>query len=76
MSSGRIIFVRRTNDQGEVEVLGRKYKVAKHWANRLVRSEVDVGGKEIRFYGLRRADPESQPLLRKEAYELPLRYIN
>jgi hypothetical protein len=76
VSSGRIIFVRRTNDQGEVEVLGRKYKVAKHWANRLVRSEVDVGGKEIRFYGLRRADPESQPLLRKEAYELPLRYIN
>lgn len=75
VSGGRIIFIRRTNDQGEVEVLGRKYEVAKHWANRPVRCEVDVGGKEVSFYGLRRADPETQPLLRKEAYELPLRYI-
>lgn len=76
VSSGRIIFVRRTNEAGEVEVLGRKYQVAQHWANRLVRSEVDVGRKEIRFYGLRRAAPENQPLLRQEAYALPLKYIN
>lgn len=76
LSGGRIIFIRRTNDQGEVEVLRRKYKVAKHWANRLVRCEVDIGGKEMRFYGLRRVESENQPLLRQEAYELPLRYIN
>lgn len=76
LSSGRIIFIRRTNEQGEVEVLRRKYKVDQHWLNRLVRCEVDIGGKEIRFYGLRRVAPENQPLLHKEAYELPLRYIN
>lgn len=74
--SGRIIFIRRTNDKAEVEVLGRKYQVAKHWTNRLVRSEVDLAGKEIRFYGLRRVEPTNQPLLGKEAYELPLRYID
>jgi hypothetical protein len=75
-TSGRIIFIRRTNDNGEAEVLGRKYKVSKHWTNRLLRCEVDIGRKEIRFYGLRRVEPENQPLLHKEAYELPLRYIN
>lgn len=76
LASGRIIFIRRTNEKAEVEVLGRRYKVAKHWTNRLVRSEVDIAGKEIRFYGLRRVEPTNQPLLGKEAYELPLRYIN
>jgi len=74
--SGRIIFIRRTNDKAEVEVLGRKYKVAKHWTNRLVRSEVDIAGKEIRFYGLRRVEPTNHPLLGIAAYELPLRYLN
>ncbi|MCA1604949.1 MAG: hypothetical protein LC775_05620 [Acidobacteria bacterium] len=76
ISSGRIIYIRRTSDRGKVEVLGRQYEVAQHWVHRLVRCEVDIAGKEIRFYGLRRREPSTQPLLGKVAYELPPRYIS
>ncbi|HKQ03743.1 MAG TPA: hypothetical protein VJ464_01325 [Blastocatellia bacterium] len=75
ISGGRIIFMRRSSDQGRVEVLGHKYEVDPHWCNRLVRCEVDIGAKEIHFYGLRRSEPASQRLLRKVAYQLPPRYI-
>ena len=72
---GRIIFIRRTNDQGMAEGLGHKYVVDEHWANRLVRCEVNIAGKEIGFYRLRRSEPDKQPLLRKVAYQLPSRYV-
>ena len=76
IKSGLLIFTRRTSDRGSSEILGHQMEVDKHWANRLVRCEVDIAGKEIRFYGLRRSEPSSQPLLRKVAYELPPRYIS
>ena len=76
IEAGCIIYIRRTSDQGAVEVLGRRYEVAEHWVHRLVRCEVDIASKEIRFYGLRRREPASQPLLRQVAYELPPRYIS
>jgi hypothetical protein len=72
---GQIIFIRRTNDRGRVEVLRQQFEVDKLWTNRLVRCEVDIAGKEIRIYGLRRREPSSQPLLGRVAYELPPRYI-
>ena len=75
VSRGRIIFIRRTNDQGRAEVLGHQYAVAEHWANRLVRGEVNMAGKEIGFYGLRRSEPDKQPLWRKVAYQVPSRYV-
>lgn len=75
IKSGRIIFIRRSSDQGKVTVLGHEFEIDRHWCNRLVRCEVDITGKAIRFYGLRRSEPERQRLLRKVAYELPLRYI-
>lgn len=75
VSRGRIIFIRRTSDKGMADVLGHKYVVDEHWANRLVRCEVDISGKQIRFYRLRRSEPDKQPLLRKVAYELPSRYV-
>jgi len=57
------------------EGLGHKYVVDEHWANRLVRCEVNIAGKEIGFYRLRRSEPDKQPLLRKVAYQLPSRYV-
>jgi hypothetical protein len=72
---GRIIFIRRTNEQGMAEVLGHKYQVDAHWANRLVRCEVDIASKAIRIYRLRRSEPDQQPLLRKVTYRLPARYV-
>jgi hypothetical protein len=73
--SGRIIYIRRTNDKGVVSMLGRQFEVDRPWVYRLVRSEVDIADKVIRFYALRRREPDHQPLLREVAYELPPRYI-
>jgi putative transposase len=73
--SGRIIFIRRSGEQGAVEVLGHQFAVDEHWLHRLVRCEVDIAANEIRFYALRRREPSEQPLLGKVSYQLPSRYI-
>ena len=65
---GRVIFLRRTNDNGRVHVLGRNFPVDSHWIRRLVRCEVDFTLQQICFYALRRRDPEDQPLLRQVRY--------
>jgi hypothetical protein len=70
---GRVVFLRRTDEQGRVEVLGRPWCVAPTWPHRLVRAEVDLSGQRLRFYALRRRDPGTQPLLREEPYQLPER---
>lgn len=72
---GQIIYIRRSDEHGQVIVLGRKYEVSGNWCHRLVRCEVDIDNKEIRFYGLRRSDWSKQPLLRRTDYELPRRYV-
>ena len=71
---GRLIYIRRTNDRGEVSVLGHQFGVDERWVHRLVRSEVDIDARVIRFYALRRSLPNQQPMLREVAYQLPLRY--
>jgi hypothetical protein len=67
---GTVIFVRRTTGQGDVEVLGHIHQVSATWLHRLVRCEVDLTGSEIRFYGLRRAEPDVQPLLHHLPYSI------
>lgn len=71
---GRIIYIRRTNDKGELSVLGNKFEMEERWAHRLVRCEIDIDGKVIRFNGLRRKAPDQQPILGEVAYKLPLKY--
>ena len=70
---GRLIYLRRTNDQGALSLLGHLFPVDRHWVHRLVRVEVTLPGGPLRFFGLRRRTPESQPLLREAHYELPER---
>jgi len=72
---GQMIFIRRTTDQGAVSLLGRQFVVAKHWVHRLVKCVVDIDAKVIRFYSLRRREPQQQSLLHEVAYTLPPRYI-
>ncbi len=72
---GQIVLIRRTSDQGTVSVLGRQFEVAKHWIHRLVRCVVDTDAKVIRFYSLRRREPQQQPLLQEVVYSLPPRYV-
>lgn len=70
---GRLIFLRRSNGQGEVQLLGRVWVVDPLWQHRLVRAEVDLKRRQVRFYTLRRRAPEQQPLVKKVRYVLPRR---
>ena len=71
--TGTIIFLRRTDNQGRVSVLERRFTVDPNWPHRLVRVVVDLDKETIRFYALRRRDPTNQPLLKEDQYILPQR---
>jgi transposase-like protein len=68
---GRLIYLRRTNATGGVEVLGRSFEVDQHWCNRLVRVEADLKAGRLRFYRLRRREPMDQPLLKEIRHRIP-----
>jgi len=70
---GTLIYLRRTNDQGRVTLLGRTFDVSSNWLHRLVRAEVQLPHGRIRFYALRRRDIQYQPLLYEAPYQLPKR---
>lgn len=70
---GRLVYLRRTNADGEVTLLGQTWTVSAVWPNRLVRCEVDLDQDTIRFVTLRRRDPANQPQIREVAYRLPNR---
>jgi hypothetical protein len=69
--AGTVIFIRRTNDKGHVQLLGHDYHVADSWCHRLVRCNVDLNAGRIRIYQLRRREPTRQPLLKTIEYETP-----
>jgi hypothetical protein len=70
---GVVIFIRRTSEAGAVSLLGHTFEVDPLWPHRLVRSEVDLSNKTIRFHALRRRDSNHQPLLRQTPYTFPRR---
>lgn len=72
---GQLVFLRRTTERGNAEVLGRTFEVDRHWPYRLVRAEIDLTAGSIRFHALRRRDPTDQPLLREHPYEPVVRRI-
>jgi transposase len=63
-----MIFIRRSDERGGVNLLGRAYPVDQNWPHRLVRCEVDFTHRRIQFYALRRRDPDHQPLLHEVSY--------
>ena len=67
---GTLIFMRRTDTAGRAHLLGRSFDISSQWLHRLVRCEVDLSGRRIRFYALRRRAPDEQPLLRTVPYRL------
>lgn len=73
--SGRLVFIRRTTDAGRASVLGVSYPVDPRWLHRLVRSELDIGARHLRFFALRRREPEDQPLLGEVSFEPPGRWF-
>lgn len=68
---GTVIFIRRTNNKGEVEILGRVFQVDLSCPSKLFRAEVDLDRGEIRFYRLRRRDPKQQHLTKVVPYLVP-----
>jgi putative transposase len=70
---GRLIYLRRTDGQGGVEVLGQRWQVSENWPHRLVRVEVDLTEERLRIYTLRRREPKSQPRVLDVPYQLPQR---
>jgi hypothetical protein len=68
---GTVIFLRRTNERGAVEVLMHRFLVDPLWPHRLIRIEVDLSKHEIRFYRLRRRTPDQQPLIKTVPYTPP-----
>jgi transposase-like protein len=72
--AGRLLFMRRTNEQGSVSILGRRYPVDERWLHRLVRCELDLDARRLRYFALRRREPEEQPLLGETPFEPPTRW--
>jgi len=68
---GKVIFIRRANDQGQVEVMGHRWILPCACSHRLVRAEVDLTKNKIDFYHLRRREPEEQQHLGTAEYLLP-----
>jgi hypothetical protein len=68
---GNLIYVRRSNEQGQVRLLGHLFLVDPHWVHRLIRCEIHLDQHCIRYYALRRRTPDEQPLLTELAYRHP-----
>lgn len=60
---GQIIFIRRTDDNGRVNMLGQRFNLSRQWAHRLVRCEVNFDHQRIDCFTLRRRAPTEQRLL-------------
>jgi putative transposase len=70
---GRLVYLRRSNSQSEVTLLGKNWALGQVWPSRLVRCEVDLDTDKIRFFTLRRKEPTSQPQILEVDYRLPNR---
>ena len=71
--TGRLVYLRRSNGQSEVDLLGQTWPLRQSWPGRLVRCEVDLDKDKIRFFTLRRKDPASHPQILEVDYRLPNR---
>lgn len=65
---GRVVFLRRADEQGRVSLLGRVFSVETLRPHRLVRTDVLYEKGCIQFFGLRRTEPGIQTLLRQTDY--------
>ena len=65
-----MVYIRRTDEKGSVFMLGRTFSVDENWRHRLVRCQVDLDAELIKFYELRRREPNNQPCLGEVPYKL------
>jgi hypothetical protein len=72
---GSLVYLRRTNEEGVVSLMGHSYPLPSPWTHRLVRCEVDLDFERIRFFALRRRSPADQPLIGEHKYVFPRRRL-
>ena len=70
---GRLIYLRRTNAQGEVTLLGRTWPVSVVWPSRLVRSVKWIWTRTRSASSPSASQPSSQPQILEVDYRLPNR---
>jgi hypothetical protein len=68
-----LVFLRRINGQGAVQLLGRAFAMDPLWQHRLVRAEVDLKARHFCLYNLRRRAPDQSPRVNEASYVLPCR---
>jgi hypothetical protein len=73
---GQFIYLRLTNEQGSVKLLGHTFVVDPAWQHRLVRCEVDLNQHQVRCFRLRRRAPTDQPLLATHPHSLPTKVFH
>ena len=66
---GTVIFIRRTNDQGAVGLLGHTFPLDATWPHRLIRCEVHLTRGEITCFKLRRREPHDHPKIKTIDYK-------
>ncbi|MDR0610077.1 MAG: hypothetical protein LBG58_08210 [Planctomycetaceae bacterium] len=67
---GKIIYLRRTDGNGEVYLLEQNFLISNDWINRLVRIEFDLNKGKLKFFALRRAEWKKQYLLKTISFQL------
>lgn len=68
---GTVVYIRETNAQGQVALLGHTFNASPVWVHRLVRADVDLTRRQIRIHALRRRDPHNHLLLATHQYKPP-----
>lgn len=67
---GKIVFIRRTDDKGQVSILEKTAIASPDWIHRLVRAELDLDEQTIQTFALSRRQPAHQPLLSKQPFQV------
>jgi hypothetical protein len=69
--SGTLVYLRRTDSKGRVQLMGHRFDVNSGWLHRLARCEVRLDQRYVVCFALRRREPTDQPLLIKLPYHRP-----
>jgi hypothetical protein len=65
---GKLFFIKRTDEKGNVNVLENHFEVDELWTHRLIRIEINLIKHIIDFYRLRKREPNNQPLIKTKNY--------
>ncbi|MDR2757710.1 MAG: hypothetical protein LBC20_18645, partial [Planctomycetaceae bacterium] len=68
-----IIFIRRTDDNGQVKIMGHLWQLDENWTLRLIRATVDLKNHVIHFHKLRKKEPQNHISIGSAEYHVPIR---